>query len=64
MAIWKISFLFFSPPEKPSLTGRFTRASSSSTILAFSLTSARKSMASSSGRPRCFRMALSAAFRK
>ena len=24
-AIWKISFRFFSPPENPSLTGRFSR---------------------------------------
>src|SRR5688572_13474881 len=40
IAIWKISLRFFSPPENPSFTGRFTSASSMSTTFDFSLTRA------------------------
>ncbi len=64
IAIWKISLRFFSPPEKPSLTGRLTSSSSMSTSFACSFTSDRNSNASSSGNPRCFRTAFSAFFRK
>ena len=63
-AIWKISLRFFSPPENPSLTGRFSSAWSMSSSFILSRTSARNSIASSSGSPRCLRTALSAAFRK
>ena len=63
-SIWKISLRFFSPPEKPSFTGRFIRSLSMCSVLSRSLTSSRKSIASSSGSPRYFRCALSAAFRK
>ena len=64
IAIWKISFRFFSPPENPSLTARLTSSSSMSTSVALSLTSERKSNASSSDSPRCLRTAFSAFFRK
>lgn len=36
IAIWKISFRFFSPPENPSLTERLANLLSSSTIARFS----------------------------
>jgi len=35
-AIWKISFFFFSPPEKPSFTERDISFGSSSTTALFS----------------------------
>jgi len=63
-AIWKISLRFFSPPENPSFTERRTSSSSISTSLAFSFVIARKSMASSSGNPRCLRTAFKAFFKK
>ncbi len=63
-AIWKISLRFFSPPEKPSLTGRLRRLSSICTSFIFWRTSLRKSTASISVSPRCLRTALSAALRK
>ncbi len=63
-AMWKISLRFFSPPEKPSFTERSSIFSSTSRTFDFSFTSAMKSMASSSSRPWCLRLALSAAFRK
>ena len=63
-AIWKISFRFFSPPENPSFTFRERSASSISTSAAFSSTRERKSIASISGRPRCFLTAFSAIRRK
>ena len=50
-AIWKISLRFFSPPEKPVFTGRFSSAWSISISFIFSRTRFRKSMASSSSRP-------------
>ena len=62
--MWKISFRFFSPPENPSFTERFSSPSSMSRSFILSLTSARKSMASSSSWPWYFRTALTAAFRK
>src|SRR3954471_18759906 len=63
-AIWKISLRFFSPPENPSLTARESIDLSISSSVDFSLTSCMNSIASSSGWPWCFRLALSAAFRK
>ena len=63
-AIWKISLRFFSPPENPSLTARLSIDLSMSSSFAFSCTSVMNSIASSSGRPWCLRLALSAAFRK
>ena len=63
-AIWKISLRFFSPPENPSLTGRFSSDASMSSSLAFWRTSVMNSIASRSARPLCFRTALSAALRK
>ena len=64
IAIWSISLRFFSPPEKPSFTLRCISFSSISTSFIFSRASARNSIASSSGWPRCLRIAFSAAFRK
>jgi len=61
-AICRISLRFFSPPEKPSFTERYRNSSFISTRLIRSLTSARKSIASSSDSPRDLRTALSAAF--
>ena len=49
-AIWKISFRFFSPPEKPSLTGRFSKLRIHLQHLHLSLTDRRNSIASSSAR--------------
>ena len=63
-AICTISFRFFSPPEKPSLTGRFRKRSSISSRRIFSFSRGRKSMASSSSSPRYLRMAFTAARRK
>ena len=63
-AMWKISLRFFSPPEKPSFTDRISIDSSTCRILSFCFTSAMKSMASSSSRPCCLRLAFSAALRK
>ena len=59
-----ISPLSKQKPDDPSLTERLARLSSMFTIFIFSLTIARKSMASSSSSPRCFRIALSAVLRK
>ena len=63
-AIWKISLRFFSPPEKPSLTERCRKLGSIFRSFIFSFMWRANSIASSSGWPRCLRMALSAAFRK
>ena len=63
-ASWKISFRFFSPPENPSLTGRFSRASSMSSSDMRFRTRVMKSIASSSGCPRCFRTSFRAALRR
>ena len=54
--IWRISLRFFSPPEKPSLRGRRSSASSMSTSFTFSrMSSCMKSIASSSSSPRARR---------
>src|SRR5438093_1603828 len=63
-AIWKTSFFFFSPPEKPSLRPRFMNVSSSPSSFALSCTRVTKSIASISSTPRYFRIAFNAAFRK
>ena len=56
-AIWKISLRFFSPPEKPSLTGRFEQVVVHLRGASSSPAPARGSRpASSSGSPRCLRM--------
>jgi len=64
IAIWKISFRFFSPPEKPTLTERFRNDSSMSSSPSFSRASPRKSSASSSSSPRALRIAFRPARRK
>ncbi len=64
IAIWRISFRFFSPPENPSLSERWRNASSIWSSFMRFLTSERKSTASSSGCPARRRFALSAARRK
>ena len=61
-AIWKISFRFFSPPENPSFTGRLSSSAFIFSTWSCLRTKVMKSMASSSGSPRCFRNSLSAAF--
>ena len=63
-ASWKISLRFFSPPEKPSFTDRFSSVSSISSLFIRSRTSAMKSIASSSSSPWYFLMAFTAALRK
>ena len=64
IAIWKISFFFFSPPEKPSLTDRLVSFESISTSSFFSLISLRKSEADKGSSPRCLRCSLTAVFMK
>ena len=57
MAIWRISFRFFSPPLKPSLTGRSAKVGSMSRSFIRSRSSSWKSKRSSSspsGRWACF----------
>ena len=63
-AIWRISFRFFSPPEKPELTARLMISGSHSTSLSFSSSESRKSIESTSSSPRAFRISLYAARRK
>ena len=57
-AIWRISFRFFSPPEKPELTARLMISGPHSTTLSFSSSRSRKSIESSSSSPRAFRISL------
>ena len=64
IAICRISFRFFSPPEKPSFTDRFMSFSSISSSLSFSRNMGRKSMASISSPPRYLRIAFNAERRK
>ena len=45
IAIWKTSFFFFSPPEKPSLTDRFCSFCDMSSSASFSRLSLRNSVA-------------------
>jgi hypothetical protein len=63
-AICRISLRFFSPPEKPTLTGRERKLRSISTSSSFSLTSWRKSAASISSNPRCERISFRPVRRK
>ena len=55
--ICKISFFFFSPPEKPTFNCLFNFSSSNFNSLAFSITSFKNSIASSSFSPFAFLMA-------
>ncbi len=57
-AIWRISFRFFSPPEKPELTARLMISESHSTSLSFSSRRSMKSIESISSSPRAFRISL------
>ena len=59
-AICRISVRFFSPPEKPTFTGRFSMSSSMSSLAASSRTCFRNSGVVSSFSPRLRRTALSA----
>ena len=59
-AIWRISLRFFSPPEKPTLTGRLSMSASMARSLARARTSLRKSAADSSSSPRALRCAFTA----
>ena len=61
-SICSTSLRFFSPPENPSFTPRDRKLSSMCMRFIFSRTSPRNSKASTSGRPRCWRTALTAAF--
>ena len=60
MAIWKISFFFFSPPENPSFTARAVSFESSSTTALFSRIRRRKSPAPSGSSPRYLRCSFTA----
>ena len=64
IAIWKISFFFFSPPEKPSFTAREVSFESSSTTALFSRISFRNSAAVSGSSPRNLRCSFTASFMK
>ena len=64
IAIWKISFFFFSPPEKPSFTEREINLESSSTMALFSRTSFRNSAGASGFSPRNLRCSFTAIFIK
>ena len=64
IAIWKISFFFFSPPEKPSLTARLVSLLSISTTLAFSRIILRNSADDSGSNPWYLRFSLTAYFKK
>ena len=61
IAIWNISFRFFSPPEKPSFTLRLASLLSNSTMARFSRISFRKSVADTAGSPLYFRCSFTAA---
>ena len=61
MAIWNISFLFFSPPEKPSFTERLANLLSSSTISRFWRMSFKNSLADKAGSPLYLRCSFTAA---
>src|SRR4029450_4601250 len=63
-AICRISLRFFSPPEKPTLSGRFSISRSILRSLAFSRTNLRKLGVESSASPRAFRTAFTAVRRK
>ena len=63
-AICRISLRFFSPPEKPTLTGRLSMSASILRSLAFARISLRKSAALISSWPLALRWAFSAVRRK
>ena len=64
IAIWNISFFFFSPPEKPSFTARDVSFEGSSTTALFSRIRRRNSAAESGSSPRKRRCSLTASFMK
>ena len=64
IAIWKISFLFFSPPENPSFTERLANLASNSTKADFSLTIAKNSFAETGSIPLYALVSLMAVFKK
>ena len=64
MAIWKISFLFFSPPEKPTFTSRFANSCLICTRAIFSFMSFRKAAAVRGSSPRAFLREFTAVFMK
>ena len=64
IAICRISLRFFSPPEKPTLTGRFSISASIFRSLALARTAFRKSVALISSSPRALRWAFTAVRRK
>ena len=61
--ICKISFFFFSPPEKPTFNCLFNFSSSNLSSLDFSLTNLRNSIASSSFSPLAFLTAFREVFK-
>ena len=63
-AIWRISFRFFSPPEKPLFTDRLNMSACMSTIASFSSIRSANSSGSTSSSPRALRISLYAARRK
>ena len=60
MAIWNISFFFFSPPEKPSLTERLANSLVISTTCFFSSMRRINSLPLRGSRPRYLRCSLTA----
>ena len=62
--ICRISFFFFSPPEKPTFNCLLSFSSSNFSSLAFSFTSFKNSIASSSFCPRAFLIAFREVFKK
>jgi hypothetical protein len=62
--IWKISFLFFSPPEKPSFNERERKSFLIPNNSDFSRTKANISLAGISSKPFAFLVSLSAALMK
>ena len=59
-----MSFLFFSPPEKPSFTDLLVKSDGSSTNADFSFILAKKSLADNGSKPLCSLISSKAAFKK
>ena len=64
MAIWKTSFLFFSPPENPTFTSLFAKSLFICTSCIFSFMSLRNSLPVRGWSPLASRCAFTAAFMK
>ena len=62
--IWRISFFFFSPPEKPTFSCLLNFSSSNFNSFDFSLTTLRNSIASNSFSPLAFLIAFKDVLRK